>query len=295
MPGKSACLLRSLVAIGLMALHATAMPIDIAPLWDFRNPAGSEARFREALKTANGDDGLILQTQIARTHGLRKDFVQARAVLQAIAHQMPAAGPEARVRHALEWGRAHASATHLPEALTPEAQQEARKAYEQALAMAGAAGLDELAIDATHMLAFVDTAPADQLKWAQAALAIVQASSQPKARAWEASIRHNIGYALHQLGRYDLALLQFQQALVLREKAGAASRIRVARWMVAWTLRSLGRSDEALAMQLQLERDGDAAGEPDRYVYEELETLYRALGQTDRAEHYGRLKQAQPG
>ena len=36
-----------------------------------------------------------------------------------------------------------------------------------------------LAIDAVHMLAFVDTAPMDQLKWGEEALAIALSSSQP--------------------------------------------------------------------------------------------------------------------
>jgi hypothetical protein len=57
----------------------------------------------------------------------------------------------------------------------------------------------------------------------------------------------------------------------------------VARWMVAWTLRALQRVDEALQMQLQLERDNAAAGAPDPYVFEELEQLYRLKGDEARA------------
>lgn len=32
------------------------------------------------------------------------------------------------------------------------------------------------------------------------------------AQKWEASVRNNIGYALHQLGRYEEALAEFNQA-----------------------------------------------------------------------------------
>jgi tetratricopeptide (TPR) repeat protein len=106
------------------------------------------------------------------------------------------------------------------------------------------------------------TAPADQLKWAQEALAVVEASSQADAKKWEASIRNNVGYALHQQGRYAEALDQFALALACRERAGVAEPIRVARWMVAWTLRALDRLDEALDMQLRLERQCAAAGAP---------------------------------
>jgi len=48
----------------------------------------------------------------------------------------------------------------------------------------------------------------------------------------------------------------------------------------------LGRVDEALEMQLRLERECDDAGQPDRYVFEELEVLYRDKGDSKRAEHY---------
>ena len=40
--------------------------IDVAPLWDFAKPEASEQRFRAALSGAQGDDVLVLQTQIAR-------------------------------------------------------------------------------------------------------------------------------------------------------------------------------------------------------------------------------------
>jgi tetratricopeptide (TPR) repeat protein len=281
---------RLLVLILLLATATTTMAIDLAPLWDFNRPDVSEQRFLAALKTATADDVLVLQTQIARTHGLRKDFAKARAILESVEARVQQAGAEARARHALELGRTYASAAHPPEAKTPEAEAQARAAYQRALAIARAEHLDDLAIDAIHMLAFVDTAPADQLKWAQQALAVVEASSLPAAKKWEASIRNNVGYALHQLGRFDEALAQFQQAVVLREAGTNAQATRVAHWMVAWTLRALGRTDEALDKQLWLERAGDAAKQPDPHVYEELELLYRAKGMNDRAAHYAELR-----
>jgi hypothetical protein len=62
--------------------------------------------------------------------------------------------------------------------------------------------------------------------------------------------------------------------------------------MVARTLRSLQRHDEALAIQLRLEREFDAAGQPHPYVFEELEALYRATDDTAKAEHYVARKAA---
>lgn len=285
---------RTPALIAFLTIATTAVAIDLKPLWDFDKPEVSEERFRSALKTAAGDDVLILQTQIARTYGLRKDFSKAQGILRAIEALLPTAGPEARARYALELGRTYVSATHPPALMTAEARNLARTSYERALDTAKNASLDGLAIDAIHMLAFIDTAPADQLKWGQQALAVAEASLQPEAKAWEPSVRNNVGYALHQLGRFDEALVQFKQAVVLRERGTNAKSIRIAHWMVAWTLRSLGRTGEALDIQLRLERECEAAQEPDRHVYEELEILYRALGQENLAKHYAELRALLP-
>jgi hypothetical protein len=138
---------------------------------------------------------------------------------------------------------------------------------------------------------FVDTAPADQLKWARAALAVAEASSQPAARRWAASLHNNIGYALHEQGELAAAPSEFEIALKLREQRDDAETIRIARWMIAWTLRGMQRYDEALAMELQLEREYAALNAPSPDVYEELEALYRAKGDDVRAAHYAALLQ----
>ncbi len=270
------------------------MAIDLASLWDFSNPQLSEQRFRAELAKSSGDDALVLTTQIARTYGLRKDFSRAQAVLAEIEPKMASAGAEARARFALEYGRTLSSAVHPPETQTDATKALARAQYEGAHAIAREARLDALAIDAIHMLAFIDTAPADQLKWAQAALAVVDASDQPAAKKWEASIRNNLGYALHQLGRYDEALTQFKLALAIRERGTNAEATRTAHWMIAWTLRALKKTDDALAIQLRLEREGDEAKQPDPYVFEELETLYREKGDVARATFYASRRQALP-
>ena len=282
------CLRSSLLAVLLLA-SPYVVAIDLEPLWDFGDPALSESRFRAALATAKGDDALILETQIARTYGLRRDFQRARQILQAM--DVGQAGSEPRIRHALELGRTYASAAHPKESQTAEAKARARVLYVQAFELARKEKFDALAIDAVHMLAFVDTEPVDQLKWAQEGLALVESSAQPAAKRWEASLRNNAGYALHQLGRYEEALAQFEQALALRTPGTDSAR--VAQWMVAWTLRSLGRLDEALRLQLQLEREFDAAGKADPYVFEELELLYWAKGDDARAAHYGSKRKTQ--
>jgi tetratricopeptide (TPR) repeat protein len=267
-----------------------SMSIDLSELWDFGRPEISEKHFRSALAEASAEEALILQTQIARTYGIRGDFPRARQILAEIAPELEDAEPEAKAYYYLEWGRTFSSAVHPPESQTVEAREQARAAFLKAIALAEEEGLDSLAIDALHMLAFVDTAPEDQVSWGQKALAVMQASTQPEAWKWAASLHNNLGYALHLLKRYAEALVEFREALAVREREGNAEPVRVAWWMIAWTLHAQGLLREALEIQLRLEKECDEAGEPDPYVYEELEQLYQALGEPDLAEHYRKLR-----
>ena len=59
------------------------------------------------------------------------------------------------------------------------------------------------------------------------------------------------------------ALESFEEALAACERIGDAFRTRVAKWMVAWTLRRLDRPAEALEMQRALKAELEAAGETD--------------------------------
>jgi tetratricopeptide (TPR) repeat protein len=267
------------------------MGLKLGSMWDFGNPEISEERFRSALEGASPDEAVILETQIARTYGLRGRFEKALEILRGLDARLPGANAEARVRAALETGRCHCSATHPPESQTPEARDNARTAYLTAAELAANEGLDGLAIDALHMLAFVDTAPADQLKWGRAALEISEKSSQASAKNWEASLRNNIGFALHDLGRHEEELEEFKRAAAIREQGQDEEAKRIARWTIAYALRALNRNDEALEEQLRLERDCDAANAPDKYVYEELEVLYRAGGDEALAKEYARKRE----
>jgi tetratricopeptide (TPR) repeat protein len=268
------------------------MAIRISDLWDYDQPEVSEQRFRAALPSASADEALILQTQIARTYGLRGDFSQARHILAGIEPQIQDASLEAQVRYNLELGRTYASATHPPESQTAAAKELARSAFLRAFALAQDAGLDHLAIDALHMMTFVDTAASDQIEWNHKALAYMQTSSQPEARKWEGSLRNNMGYTLHTLGLYQQALAEFELALAARQREGNPQTIRIAHWMIAWTLRSLGRLNEALEIQLRLEKECDLAGEPDPFVFEELTHLYRALNNPEQAGVYSTRRKA---
>jgi hypothetical protein len=276
------------ICIFLAAQGADAMAIDVNAMWNFSQPAQSEARFRDALAAASPDDALILQTQIARTWGLRGDFAKAREILGSIRGAIATASPEAQVRHALEIGRTYASPAHPPATQTSEAREEARIHYVRAYELARTAQLDGLAVDALHMMVMVDTTPRQQLEWNRKALALVEQSHQPAAKAWEGSLRNNVGYALHLAGRDEEAIAQYRLSIAAHEQAGRPTPARIGHWMIARSLRALNRNDEAIAIQLRLEQEWAAAGEPDPYVFEELEALYRAKGDTANADAYAR-------
>ena len=248
-------------------------PMDIVALWDFDDPARSETVFREHLAGATRDDALSLQTQIARTYGLRSRFDEAHAVLDRVEPELATAGPEPRVRYLLERGRTWRSARQV---------DKARPLFLQAVDLAVAAKLEILAIDAMHMMAIVEP-PESQMAWNRRALAAAAQASDPAARNWEASLANNVGMTLHEQGRYDEALASFRTALAARERMGKAPAIRVAHWMIAWTLRAMKRHDEALAILTRLEREGAAAGQPDGYVFEEIGENLLALGRSGEA------------
>jgi len=269
-----------------------AMALDVSSLWNYSDPEASEQRFRQALAGAAGDDVLVLRTQLARTYGLRRNFAEARRILAEVQDAIPRASPEAQVRYDLELGRTYASAAHRPEEETPDAKERARSLYTAAFERARDARLDALAIDALHMMVTVDTEPNDQLKWALKALAYMENSSQPDAKKWEGSLRNNVGYANHLLGNYEEALAQYRLSLAAHERGGRPANVRIAHWMIARTLRAQGKLQEAIDIQLRLEREWSEAGQPDPYVYEELEQLYRATGNAARADEYAVKLQA---
>jgi tetratricopeptide (TPR) repeat protein len=104
---------------------------------------------------------------------------------------------------------------------------------------------------------------------------VARQSTDPRARDWDASLLNNIGMTHADAGDHQAALAAFEEALAARERIGDPGTIRVARWMIAWSLRNLGRRDEAREIQLALKAELDAIGGSDQYVDEELALLSR--------------------
>lgn len=255
---------------------ATDWP-DFNDDWNYSDPAGTEAKFRARLPEAEKSDDasyrLQLLTQIARAVGLQKRFDEAHALLDQVEAQM-AGGDVVEVRYLLESGRVYNS-SRQPEQAVP--------LFLKAAELAERIGADFYAVDALHMLG-IAAPQAEQLDWNQRAIAFAERSPHERAKRWLASLYNNTGWSLFDERRYDEALDLFQKALVLRQQQGDAEAIRIARWCVAKMLRVLGRVEEGLAIQRELEQ----AGGSDGFVEEEIAECLHALGKPDDARPYFR-------
>jgi tetratricopeptide (TPR) repeat protein len=249
----------------LMSVMAAAENLpDFDSLWNYDKPAETEKQFREILPLVqkSGDIGYMaeLLTQIARTLGLQQRFQEAHALLDSVQPMLEEAGPRAKVRHLLERGRAYNSSGQ---------KENAVEQFNQALQLSSQEKLDFYAVDAAHMLAIATPSPEHQ-GWNLKAIALAEASSDPKARNWLGSLYNNLGWDFFFKKDYGEALKLFEKALEHRQQQGKPAFILSARWCVAKTLRMLGKVDSALAMQFELEKKWEKAGEQDGFVYEEI-------------------------
>ncbi|HET9841989.1 MAG TPA: tetratricopeptide repeat protein [Nocardioides sp.] len=233
--------------------------IDPRPLWDFEDPAASGERFLDAAERADEPDKTAWLTQYVRALGLQEKYDEATKILD----RLHCDAPEAATYLALERGRVLRSSGRV---------EESRPHFESAAALARAAGLEALNVDALHMVALA--APEEeQLALNEAALAVARASNDQRARDWDASLLNNIGMTYADAGDHQAALAAFEQALAARERIGDPATIRVARWMIGWAYRNLGRREEALEVQRALKEELDSLGDTDTYVDDELALL----------------------
>ena len=276
MAGRRVRNLRLAVAAFTLA-GGSAVAADIDALWDYNQPAVSEARFRDALKTESGDDALELETQIARTFSLRSEALKAHAFLDTVQRRInEKTRPAARVRYLLERGRTFQSAG---EAL------KARPLFFEAWQLGDKEKLTLLAIDAAHMMAIVETGDEAQ-RWNERAMALAMGSLTPRAIRWRGSLANNMGHTERERGNFDAAMKHFQASLTAFQLTRSSSQIRTAKWQIANVMRLQKRYDDALAMQLLIEAEAAEAQQPDGYVFEEIAEIYLLKNEPAKAKPY---------
>jgi tetratricopeptide (TPR) repeat protein len=265
---------RAATTFTLAFFTTLAFAMDIDTLWEYGDPAASEARFRSALEGAKGDERLELLTQIARTHSLRGDYASAHRVLDEIEPQLEHAGALPKVRALLERGRTYNSAGEAARA---------RPLFEAAFGQAEAAHLEGLAVDAAHMVAITHGGSDEAVRWNRRGLALARASQDAKAQGLVPAMLNNMAWDLHDMGRAAEALPVFEEALVEWRARKRLPQTRIAQWSVARCLRSLGRHEDALALLRPLEAERAAAAAPSGYVFEEMAENLAALGRDEEA------------
>jgi tetratricopeptide (TPR) repeat protein len=228
-------------------MGASASLVDIDSFWEHSDPAASEARFREALGPAKGDERLEIVTQLARTYSLRKDFATAHGLLDDVERQLGGAGPRPRLRYLLERGRTFNSAGE---------RDKARDHFERAWALGRESGEEGLAVDAAHMVAITLSGSPEAIEWNEKGLALARKSKFAKAQALVPAMYNNLAWDLHDLKRHDEALAAFQSALEEWTQRGKPRQIQVAKWSVAQGLRAMKRDAEAVAIERALEAEG---------------------------------------
>jgi tetratricopeptide (TPR) repeat protein len=254
---------------------------DFDALWDYDHPESTEAAFRRLLPVAQGSHDISYQaqllTQIARAQGLQMNFPAAHRTLDSVEVMLTDRMPVARVRYLLERGRAYNSAGKV---------DSARRLFLEAWDLGRANGEDFYAVDAAHMMAIVGT-PEEQLGWSRKAMEAAEQSSDERTKRWLGPLYNNTGWTYHDLGRYDEALELFEKSLAWNKEHGTDRTVRIARWTIGRVYRSLGRVEEALAIQQDLENEIKTRGlEPDGYVLEEVAECLLLLGRDDEARGY---------
>jgi tetratricopeptide (TPR) repeat protein len=132
--------------------------------------------------------------------------------------------------------------------------------------------------------------PEKQLDWAAKAMDLAEKSEDERARNWLGPLYNNTGWSYHDLGEYDKALELFEKSLKFRQERKDERGMRIAKWTVARAYRSLGRIEEALDIQKDLEKEFEEKGiEQDGYVFEELGECLLLLKRGEESKKYFKL------
>ncbi len=229
-------------------------------MWDFADPGATAARFRAVVddESAPAPVRAVMATQLARALALLGSVDEAERLLDAVEQGLAESDAELRARVAVERGRIIADGEE-PSAAVPALTLGVREAAR--------AGSPFLVLDALHLLALHDHGHEEE--WAVEGLDVLDGQRDPRVLRWGIALHHNLGWAKHDQGRSVGALMEFERAVEIADRHGSAEQRQVTRWSVARCLRTLGRTDEALAMQRELAE----ARPDDAYVLAEIEAL----------------------
>jgi tetratricopeptide (TPR) repeat protein len=208
----------------------------LRPLWDFEDLEATENRLRMQLGREATEAGRAeVLTQIARVHGLRRDFTAAERLLEQ-AEGLAGASAIARIRIRLERGRLLRSAGDSAGSLP---------LFESTFDLASRAGEQFLAADAAHMAGLAAPDREGRLSWTRRGIEIAEAASERQVAYWLGPLLNNLGCEYADAGEHEAALDAFERALEARLRfPEMPEEIQHARDSVAEELHALGRGPE---------------------------------------------------
>ncbi len=202
-------------------------------LWDFDDPAETEARLRVELEQGGPYDEIEraeLKTQLARALGLQEKFDEAAEVLIEVQSE---SSPVVVARVLLESGRIINSAGR---------PDDAAPLFQRAAEICEEAGLVFLAVDALHMLAIAR--PDDAEDWTARGVALAEASADPRTQRWLVSLHNNLGWHRFDSGEFDGAIAELTEAARWADAVGTAQQRQWAQEALAEVTAAAESDDE---------------------------------------------------
>lgn len=246
-------------------------------LWDYADPAATEQKFRQILDTeptlTDLSYHLQLLTQLARTYSLRRMFDESQNILDEVRSALGDEPTLEQLRYHLEQGRVYNSSGD---------KSRAREEFDKALAISDSVSADFHTVDTLHMLAIISK-PDEAIEWNKKAMLKAESSADERAQGWLGSLYNNLGWSYFGKKDFNSALDIFRKGLDWQLSKGREKQASIAKWSVARTLRAMGKVEDALDLQLELEHESK---ESDGYNYEEIGECLLELNRKEEAKPY---------
>lgn len=216
--------------------------------WSLGDPTLVEAKFLELLPQAEAlkDKSIYLQllSQVALAQAVQQKFGEAHATLDKAESLLTPDYKLAHVRILLERGRTYQQANQL---------DKAKVFFEKSYNLSSQEGFDAHTVNAAHMIAIIEDSVDQKIKWNLIGLQLAEKSKEGS--TWLGSLYNNLGRNYMEAKNYAKALHYFEKDLEFEKQQGYAPRIRFAQWSIANALRHLGKSDQALTILSDLEKE----------------------------------------
>jgi len=249
-------------------------------MWNFADPAGTEAEFRRILPEARelGDVAYHaeLLTQLARAEGMQGKFEDAAATLQHVESMLTPSMPRVKVRYLLERGRLYNMAGDNDRAVLT---------LNDAFNAARDCGEDYYAVDAATLIGKIKSDD-KTMSWDIKALEISEASRNSEVQSWRGNLYNRIGWSFFGSREYEKALDIFRRNLAWQESRGEVDQIRLGKYAVGRTLRMMKNIEESYRIMYALYQELEGAGLKDGYVCEELGEIMMVNDNAEGAKDY---------